>query len=309
MASSKNIHGLTLLFTHCIGSHKEQWEPVIERVFMLQERKDETHRIREAWSFDWQSHGDAATLNREILTSRENGVFYEWSPAIAHFVRSAHMKGHRIVPVGHSAGAATMIMTTKEIPTNELSYVAMILVEPTLVTRELFNAHLEDRMASMDFAIAATSARRDRWPSKEHAFEYFKKRIPWGFWDPRVVRLLTEYGLEETSSGNVTLKCHKKQEANSYPDVEPHFEGAIQLGRICHSLPVHLIWGTRNDLVPEFIQDSLSDVSQGRMVASVTKVKRAGHMVVQEQPDLLAQAISDVLNTIDPGCCIGRSKL
>jgi hypothetical protein len=30
---------------------------------------------------------------------------------------------------------------------------------------------------------------------------------------------------------------------------------------------------------PEFIQDSLCDVSEGRIVASVTKVQDAGHMV------------------------------
>lgn len=50
-------------------------------------------------------------------------------------------------------------------------------------------------------------------------------------------------------SGEVSLKCDRKQESISYPDVEPHFEGALQLGRICHMLPIHLIWGSRNDLV------------------------------------------------------------
>jgi hypothetical protein len=48
-------------------------------------------------------------------------------------------------------------------------------------------------------------------------------------------------------SGEVSLKCDRKQESISYPDVEPHFEGALQLGRICHTLPIHLIWGARND--------------------------------------------------------------
>jgi len=33
---------------------------------------------------------------------------YEWSQAITDFVRSPQMKGHRIVGLGHSAGAATV---------------------------------------------------------------------------------------------------------------------------------------------------------------------------------------------------------
>jgi len=83
------------------------------------------------------------------------------------------------------------LLTTTEISRQFLVYPAIILIEPTMVTRELFNAHLEDRMASMDFAVAATATRRDTWTSKEHAFNYFSKRIPWGMWDSRIVRLYT----------------------------------------------------------------------------------------------------------------------
>lgn len=308
--SEHDVDGLTLLFTHCVGAHKEQWEPVIENLFTLQQKMDKAHRIREAWSFDWQNHGDAAVLNRQLLKERPEGVsVHEWWPAIADFVRSPYMKGHRIVPLGHSAGAAAMILTTKEMLPHELPYVAMILIEPTMVTREVFNTQLDDRMAHMDLIVAITSARRDIWPSKEHAFEYFKTRSPWNSWDPRVLRLLTEHGLEDLPSGGVTLKCDKKQEAISYPDVEPHFEGPIQLGRICHSLPIHIIWGGPSDFMPVYIQDSLSDSSEGRIVASVTRVEEAGHMIVQEQPELLAEAISDILSTINTECFSERSKL
>lgn len=33
---------------------------------------------------------------------------FEWANAIATFVRSARMKSHRIVPMGHSAGAGAV---------------------------------------------------------------------------------------------------------------------------------------------------------------------------------------------------------
>ncbi|PPQ92478.1 hypothetical protein CVT25_010423 [Psilocybe cyanescens] len=314
--------GLTLMFMHCIGSHKEQWEPVIEQLFKVQRNKDV--RLREAWAFDWQSHGDSAVLNREALKNRAEGVsVYEWAGAIAEFVKSPRMKGHRIIPLGHSAGAAVSILLTKTIPPQAFS--SVVLIEPTLSTRESFESHLEDRMAAIDFAVAATSTRRDHWLSREQAFGYFKKRIPWEVWDDRVIRLMTDHALEDSPSGGVNLKWDRKQEAISYADIEPHFEGALQLGRVCHSVPIHVIWGTRNDLVPEFIQDSLSDVSEGRVVASVTKVKNAGHMascsylstpaqlltrlfpkVVQEQPDLLARAIASILEGL---ANISRPKL
>lgn len=268
---------------------KEQWEPVIQRLFQLQETEAELHRIREAWSFDWQSHGDAAVLNYNVLKDRTKCVcelfcssyaqpgwlclcspyatcarnyrpdktyvfvfsswfrrliapstaVYEWTPALAAFIRSSRMQGHRIVPLGHSAGAAAMyvfvfflpcsrynetlhdalwprasiydqrhisipffsrrlsatnatclrMLTTKEIPPS--TFAAMVLIEATMVTREVFNSELEDRMSAMDFAVAATSSRRDVWPSRDEAFRYFKKRIPWMVWDERVILLLT----------------------------------------------------------------------------------------------------------------------
>jgi len=299
--SADNVDGLTLLFAHCIGSHKEQWEPTIQRIFHDQQSKDTHLRIREAWSFDWQNHGDAAVLNQDVLKSRPEGVsVYEWAPAIAVFVRSPYMKGHRIVPLGHSAGAGAMMLTTKEFPVSELPYVSLILVEPTMVSKELYEAHIDDRNATMDFTVGATTVRRDAWPSREEAFKWLSKRFPWQVWDPRVVRLLTEYGLQDAPSppGGVILKCDRRQEAISYPDIEGHFEATTQMGYVCHALPIHIIWGSQEHFVPDYIQDSLSDVSQGRVAASVARVDGAAHMVVQEKPERLAQSICDALDSI-----------
>ena len=135
---------------------------------------------------------------------------FEWTLALTSFLRSNHVKGHRVVAIGHSAGAAAMcvslslnhlsfhaerkhrrILTTKGTTLHELPYCAMILVEPTLATPELFYAHIEDRMALMDFAVSATSARRNTWKSRDEAFSHFTKRLPWASWDPRMVHLLT----------------------------------------------------------------------------------------------------------------------
>ncbi|KAG5716857.1 hypothetical protein E4T56_gene3418 [Termitomyces sp. T112] len=104
--SSRN--GLTLLFAHCVGSHKEQWEPTIEQIFRLQQQKDQRDRIREAWAFDWQSHGDAAIINARVLDSRKDAVSpSEWALALESFVES-HLRGHRIVALGHSAGTCAI---------------------------------------------------------------------------------------------------------------------------------------------------------------------------------------------------------
>ncbi|TFK63034.1 alpha/beta-hydrolase [Pluteus cervinus] len=338
--SPKNASGVTLMFAHCIGSHKEQWEPIIEQLFHHQQSKvDPFHRIREAWAFDWQSHGDAALLNAQVLQEREDTVSaFEWADAIATFVAwlLKHEPNHRLVAVGHSAGAGAMTLTTKALVSPQLSpypYSALILVEPTIVTWELFHQHHDDRIESMHLAVSSTSMRRDSWPSRDNAFQYFKKRWPWSQWDERVLRLYCEHGLHSVSEQvsprlpssapsssspsvpfstpsinpsitsyktAVTLKCNRNHEALSFPDADPHFESAIQLSRISHILPVHIIWGSQNEIVPEFIQDSLSDTSAGRFTASVTRIPDGGHLLVQEQPDKVAEVICNIIDTLSP---------
>lgn len=156
------------------------------------------------------------------------------------------------------------MLLTKTIPPE--TFASIVLIEPTLSTKALFDSHREDRMARVDFAVAATRIRRDHWLSRQQAFEYFKKRVPWDIWDDRVIRLMAvslcfpvspihnltaaqEHGLEDSPAGGVRLKWDKNHEAASYLDMDPHFEGAIQLGKVCHSVPIHVIWGTRIDLV------------------------------------------------------------
>ncbi|KAJ3729281.1 Alpha/beta hydrolase fold-1 [Lentinula raphanica] len=309
--SEDNTFGLTLLFAHGVGSHKEQWEPTIERIFLTQASKERHHQIREAWSFDWQNHGEAALVNEEILRDRPEGVsIYIWAPAIVDFVQSSRMAGHRIVPLGHSAGAGAMMLTTKNFPLSHLPYVSLVLIEPTMITREMFEAHFDDRIRSMEMSVGATEVRRDVWPDREEAFRWLSRRFPFRTWDPRVVRLLVEHGLHQKfpDSKTVTLKCDRKQEAISYPDVDGHFEATTELARVCRTLPVHVIWGTSNDMFPDYFQDSLADATQGRIVASVSRVHGAGHLVMQEKPDHLALKICEALDTISPYLSL-RSRL
>lgn len=49
---------------------KEHWEPTIQRLFEYSfgSTIGSLPAIREAWAFDWQTHGDSAVLNAEALS-------------------------------------------------------------------------------------------------------------------------------------------------------------------------------------------------------------------------------------------------
>ncbi|KAK7046442.1 AB hydrolase-1 domain-containing protein [Favolaschia claudopus] len=289
--SARNSQGLVLLFAHCIGANKEQWEPTIQRIFTLRPSV-----LHEAWAFDFQTHGESAALNRKLLetsASRQYGVsIFEWSDAITAFLDSPQMLGKRIVAVGHSVGAGAMTLAARGRALSSLPYESLILVEPMMTPRDLFYQEIDDRAATMEFVVQATTARRERWRSRDEAFSWMSRRVPWNAWDSRVVRKLVEDGLEDTPNGEVKIKGDRRQEALSYVDVEPQFAGPQEINRIAGTVPVHFIWGSESLMCPEYI---ISAVCNKQTAASVTTID-AGHMIIQEKPDLLADAICAILD-------------
>ncbi|KAJ7834159.1 hypothetical protein B0H13DRAFT_2370029 [Mycena leptocephala] len=280
-----DIRGLTLIFAHGVGGYKEQWEPMLGELFRLQHAKAPHHRIYEAWSVDRQNHGDAALLNREELAiSRPGGVSsYEWADAIAAFARSSRMRGKRLVAVSHSAGALALVGSTRAMSLSAVPYTAFVLIEPTIVSAEDFTGRIEKTVMAFG---AATKTRRDKWPSREVAHQWMKARYPWKVWDPLMLKALVDHGLTETSDGDVTPKCSKQQESSYNAHLAYN--------------PRDIIWGTRNDeLIPESARGSVSDPSQGRGAASITRMK-GGHMLLQETPHYLAFTVSQVLEQIAP---------
>ncbi|KAF9032692.1 hypothetical protein BDZ89DRAFT_1233477 [Hymenopellis radicata] len=151
-SQGNNVCGITFLLAHCIGSRqyslrssnmisnsrspdKEQWEPTLERM---------------------------SSISLLCLTDLKVFVpIYDWALAVSAFVRSPQMAGHHIVPLGHSAGAGAMMLTTRGILLSELPYAALVLIEPTMIPEDLSYAHFDDRMANMAVMVGATSLRRD----------------------------------------------------------------------------------------------------------------------------------------------------
>lgn len=297
LSSDDHKSGLTLLFAHGVGAHKEQWEPTILSVFQRSSLSSVAKaRLREAWAFDWQNHGDAAVLNRDALQRRPSpGVsVYEWARAMSAFMKSDHMKGHKIIPIGHSGGAGAVMLTLKDFPLWASPQVAFILVEPTIMSEAQWQALIDDRMEKMQFSIRMTMKRRTLWPNREDAFAWFRRKYPGTTWDDRVLRAFVDHGMEETPEG-IRLKCEKDQEASSYPDVEGHFEASKIVTAVCHTIPIHYIWAKDPTYLPLDVRASLSDAAYGRTARSIKLIDGAGHMVVQEKPDLVAKAICDVL--------------
>ena len=53
----------------CYALDKEQWEPILDKVWSS---AGSEFSIREAWALEWQSHGDSAILNEEVLGAADS---------------------------------------------------------------------------------------------------------------------------------------------------------------------------------------------------------------------------------------------
>ncbi|KAH9847851.1 alpha/beta-hydrolase [Lenzites betulinus] len=297
-----NPDGLTALFFHCVGSVKEAWEPTIQYLFAQKEPKTGRPLLREAWAFDMQSHGEASALNAAQLAPLTTGLpVDEYADGLKAFVATGALDGHRLVGIGHSLGTSAVMLSTIADELPSVNYESIILIEPALITREVYNANLEEREGALKMMNKAISKRRDTWNSPEEAQSYFEDRFPWTMWDARERELFVRHGLRQVSVPDpkggkpvtkVTLACSKDHERCAYSQDEVYYTVVDRIASLDRAVPIHYILGGRADLIPEYIPQSVMGV---RPPASVQKVPDAGHFVLQENPEGLGEAIAQVL--------------
>ncbi|KAJ7509012.1 hypothetical protein B0H11DRAFT_1847506 [Mycena galericulata] len=225
VSSHSGATRVALVFTHCVGTHKETWVPVIEYLYQFQSSASQCSVIiAEAWSMDSPNHGEAAAINEKALLERPQGITaYDWAKGVQTLLESGLISSDRLVSVGHSAGACVQVLSTiSSTSSSELRlspYSAMILVEPTMMTKEIFAQGSE--LSEMTRVIDAVKKRRDIWESREAARAWFTQRLPWKRWDARVLDAFVQYGLRDLPTAaypdrgsGVTLSCTREQEAS-----------------------------------------------------------------------------------------------
>lgn len=288
-----NTDGVTLLFAHCIGSHKESWRSVIEEIFRNQREKDSKLRIREAYAFDRQNHSESAILNKEYLAGLKGCTpIGLWGEAVRAFVQT-RLKARRIVAIGHSGGTACIASSTLGLPANAIPYLSSIFIEPMLLTNSQWLLTSDRRKELSEFVGGFIRRRKDTWESRQKAFEWMRGKDPWKDWDERVVRAFVDYALyqPDPSSEVVMLKTPKDQEAWCYPDIEGYIAGMKEYLRLSKTMPFHLIYGADGDLIDDAVKEEMVDASLGAHPASFDLIPNAGHLIPQEQPILLAHSI------------------
>ncbi|KAF8148850.1 alpha/beta-hydrolase [Crassisporium funariophilum] len=303
--------GTILLLGHGAGFFKETWEPTVEELYRIDDRKTTgLPRIRETWAIDCQNHGEACTMNEDIL-SRDKDLLTIWdyADAFAALYKSGLLgvldpQKHQVILCGHSAGAVGVTLATSFFnPPSRLPFAGLILVDPPIWSK----AKADQESDIYKLVEATTPIRRDSWESVDAASRWLKARLPWGAWDESVFEIYVKHGLRALPTAyypekkvGVTLTTHRLAENVAFTGKQYSYDALNRLNQICAYTPVHLIFGGRNDMFERDVQDSIIDPKEGRTFASVTRIEDAGHLVVQEAPARLASAIFEILSKGSP---------
>ncbi|KAJ6511533.1 alpha/beta-hydrolase [Mycena vitilis] len=306
---------VALMFTPNIGAHCETWQTAIEKLFDIQQADSRGTDlvISEAWALEYPNHGRAAIINDHALLKRPQGADGQvCARAVLRFMNSGLVKADALIPVGYSASTCVMILTTSGMDLNKLPYPMMILVEPPMMTREVMAKASKltgprSPHAQLEMVMTAVGSKRDIWPTREDARQWMSRRPPWNNWKAEVLDHFVEFALRdlptaaypETKRG-VTLCCTRQQEVTAYTHFHDAIDGVARLTELCAVLPVHCIFGAKNDLIAAETQKALIDPASGRKMASITRIPGAGHLVVQEEPHKLAERIYAIVNPYKP---------
>lgn len=256
-----------VLFAHATGFLPWLWHPIIEN-FVPE---------HSAWA--------PYICNYRSCDPHEGGLGWNVvAEDLAIFCRA--QKIEKPLMVGHSMGATVLAIAVGKYG---LAPRAMVLIEPIFLPEQFY-----EMTPSLEaHPLASKSIKRlNHWNSEEEAMSYLKSRSFFSSWDPEILHLYKQFGMEKMTQGDMRLTC------------TPESEAAMFMGGWCCnpwpllekiSCPVLVIEGEKSTNIGLVdIQRAVSMLPQGKYGS----VAGAGHLIPMEKPAEIAGIIKEYFSTI-----------
>lgn len=305
-------NGLTLVFTHGLAGHKEQYDPTITHLLSHAQTRA---TIRDIWVLDFPNHGQTALLNRPVLDARKAAgkamcTMIDIALYLEAFLSTPSLKSSTVVGIAHSGSCTLWIFALASMPPS-LTPFALIMIEPTLMFPSL--TPTDPRSIHGAANVRGSLAKRDRWTDREALIKWLLGgKGVWRKWDKRVLSSYVKYGFEEVESevgagkknSYVTPTLRKDEESPLYACLS-HTVEPKSLGRACRAVQeagrgVHVVWANFEEFISKTAKKEILDAAEHR-VASQRTIKGAGHLVPQEKPDGLGETLVEILDEIVNG--------
>jgi pimeloyl-ACP methyl ester carboxylesterase len=193
-----------------------------------------------------------------------------------------------VLGIGHSVGA---IATMYAAVTRPERFRALVLLDPTLLPRKhlrgLWLMRITGRTARVGM-VAGALKRGRHWDSAEAAYTYFRGKRLFTRFSDEAVRVYSDSLTAPDPNGGVILVFSPEWEARIYQTVPTDV----------WRLPARLKTPTlviRGGLSDTFHAEGAADFARLNPRATLITIPDAGHLVAQERPDAVGQAIAEFL--------------
>lgn len=186
---SGGLHTCNMVFAHANGFHSRCLDDMIGHL---------PDRFVAA-SYDHRGHG--ASL-------RPDGWTFDWSDLADDAVAVTERLDTPVVGFGHSMGGAVLLLAAQRRPD---LFAALVTFEPIAFppVGGLDDGDDENPMA------AGALRRRNRFASREEAFDNYRRKPPLALIAPSVLQAYVDHGLHPDDDG-FTLACAPQTEADAY---------------------------------------------------------------------------------------------
>ena len=195
----------------------------------------------------------------------------------------------RLIGVGHSLGAVTTMMAALTRP--EL-FRLLVLIEPVFLTPSaLTHIAKEDDIDKRNHWpwVATALNRRNSWPSREEAFNHFRRKEVFTRWPDEVLSDYITSGLRMNNEGLFELIYPREWEARIYA-LPPTNVWNIIPGIEQPTLAVRAV--DSDTLSPE----AWSIWQKNQPQATFVQMPESGHLLPMERPRFLANTVLDFLS-------------
>ncbi|KAF2856286.1 toxin biosynthesis protein-like protein [Plenodomus tracheiphilus IPT5] len=206
---------ITIIAAHANAFPKELYEPLWDE--LIQRGEKHGFRVRGIWIADIVNQGQSSVLNEDKLGN--DPAWLDHSRDLLHMVNLFRAQMPRpIIGIGHSMGGCQLANLSLLHPR---LFETLILIDPVIQSKMSMTGNIGP--------AAASSRRRERWPSRPDALKSFQKSKFYQAWDTRVLDRWVQYGLRDVPTSlfpdakapEVTLTTTKHQEVMTF--LRPNF--------------------------------------------------------------------------------------
>lgn len=211
----------------------------------------------------------------------EDYIDWDWDAIAGDLLRFLDQHGlENIIGVGHSLGAVATMMAARLEPQR---FRALALIEPVFLPPGILDRlHDNPRLSEERPFVHAALRRRDRWSSRQEAFDRFREKKVFARWSDEALWDYVNEGLhDDPATGEVVLSYPKEWEARFY--ARPPTNVWDEIPRISH--PTLAVRAAESDtLFPE----AWALWQNLQPAATFVELDQVGHMLTAEAPEDVA---------------------